>query len=194
MRRFLGIIMMGALALGVAHAHAETEYANMQNKEFIKLAGTFHSAEEVLEYQAEFDKRLKAMKGKARADFKAQVNKTYKANLAKMSAKDFAALRKEVAEALEENRKEHSHKELMEMGLDVQVCKTTKRELLCPHKHTKKHAAKHSGEGEHGHHGAKHENGEKHEGKHEEGAKKGGHKAPASKGEHEETKQENTHE
>ncbi|MFC3847833.1 DUF1104 domain-containing protein [Helicobacter baculiformis] len=186
MRRFLGLVVMGALALGVAHA--EEDYASMSNKDFVKLAGTLHSAEEVLDYQVEFDKRLKEIKGsKAKLNFKAQVNKAYRTNLAKMSAKDFAALRKEVAEALEEKKKDHQHKELVDMGLDVEVCKTKKRELLCPHRHAKKHASKHGGEGKHGHHGVKHE--------HKEGAKSEEHKAKATKSEehkeeHKEVKQE----
>ncbi|WP_121020533.1 DUF1104 domain-containing protein [Helicobacter vulpis] len=193
MRRFLGIVMMGALALGVAQAE---DYSSLSDKDFIKLAGTLHSAEEVLDYQEEVYKRLKEKKGsKAKMNFKAQVNKTYKANLAKMSAKDFAELRKEVAQALEEKKKDHDHKELMDMGLDVEVCKTKKRELLCPHRHGKKHAGKHGQEhGEkHGHEGMKHGTQEASKGE-EHKASKAPAKAEEHKSAEHKEKSEGTHE
>ncbi|WP_120943912.1 DUF1104 domain-containing protein [Helicobacter labacensis] len=192
MRRFLGIVMMGALALGVAHAE---DYSSLSDKDFIKLAGTLHSGEEVLDYQEEVYKRLKEKKGKAKMNFKVQVHKTYKANLAKMSAKDFAALRKEVAEALEEKKKDHDPKELMSMGLDVEVCKGKQRELLCSRKHGKKHASKHGQEhGEkHGHEGMKHgaqgaSKGEEHK------ASKAPAKAEEHKSEEHKEKSEGAHE
>ncbi|WP_158655723.1 DUF1104 domain-containing protein [Helicobacter cynogastricus] len=191
MRRFLGLVMMGALALGVAHAE---DYSHLNTKEFVKLAGTLHNAEDVLDYQMEVAKRLKTLKGKARANFKMKLDRTYRTNLAKMSAKDFVALRKEVASALEEKKKDHSHDELVGMGLDVQVCKTKKRELLCAHKHTKKHGSKHHGHGnKHGHGGMKHES--KGEAKQpapkaEEQKPEASKPAPAKTEEHKEVKQE----
>ncbi|WP_104636758.1 DUF1104 domain-containing protein [Helicobacter felis] len=197
MRRFLGLVMMGALALGVAHAE---DYSNLKTGEFLKLAGTLHNAEDVLDYQMEVAKRLKSLKGKARTNFKIKLDRAYKANLAKMSAKDFMALRKEVASALEEKKKDHSHDELVSMGLDVQVCKGKKRELLCAHRHTKKHGSKHHGQhhghgNKHGHEGMKHEGATKQsapkaEEHKEEASKPASAKAPAKTEEHKEVKQE----
>lgn len=177
MRRFLGIFLMGMLALGVADAK---DYSSLSGKELIKLAGTVPAAD-ALDYRMAVFKHIKSLKtAKAKRSFKAQLDRVAQANLKKMSKKDFMAMREEVRKDLEEMKKEHTPEELKAMGLGLEVCKGEVRKVWCyPHHGKRKHKGAHGahkgsvkGHG-HGHHGAKKGHEEEHKGAEKAGSKGG---------------------
>ncbi|MFC3846954.1 DUF1104 domain-containing protein [Helicobacter baculiformis] len=120
-------LLLASLAVGLTWGH---DFAKLSDEELLKIAGTL-PASQALNYRMEVVKRLRSLDEGHQKEFKKAFAQSARANLSKISWKEFSHMREQVRGYLAKAKKKHSSKELEAMGLNIDICTGKERRVWC---------------------------------------------------------------